>query len=154
VLYNRQPTDLAAAGEVSSKLADKGLVTNTTVGDTTTTQTDFKRILNSIISNTELVVRAIQATKQDLVILPEQVRKRNTKVLVTEFVQQDVLQKAPGKNLSSQSTTSDVLTFFKFGNRLFSEIATTNDGGVINNQGYFAESYVEPGYAGTNTNFS
>jgi hypothetical protein len=154
VLYNRQPTDLAAAGEVSSKLADKGLVTNTAVGDTTTTQTDFKRILNSIISNTELVARGIQATKQDLVILPEQVRKRNTKVLVTEFVQQDVLQKAPNKALSSQSTISEVLTFFKFGNRIFSEIATTNDGGVINNQGYFAESYVEPGYAGTNTNFS
>jgi hypothetical protein len=154
VLYNREPTDLANASEVFSKLANKGLVTNTTVGDTTTTQTDFKRILNSIVSNTELVVRAIQATKQDLVILPEQVRKRNTKILVTEFVQQDVLQKAPNKALSSQSTTSDVVTFFKFGNRIFSEIATTNDSGVINNQGYFAESYVEPGYAGTNTNFS
>jgi hypothetical protein len=152
--YNRQPTDLVVAGEVSSSLTNKALVTQTTVGDVSTTQTDFKRILNSIFSNTELVVSAVQAVKQNLIATPEQVRKRNTKILVTEFVQQDVLQKAPNKALSSQSTTGDVLTFFKFGNRIFSEIATTNDGGVINNQSYFAESYVEAGYAGTNTNFS
>jgi glycerol-3-phosphate responsive antiterminator len=154
VLYNRQPTDLVAAGDVSSKLADKGLVTNTTVGDTTTTQTDFKRILNSTVSNTERVARGIQAAKQDLVILPDLVSKRNTKILASTFVQQDTVQKATNKALVSQSTTSDVLTFFKFGNRIFSEIAATNDSGVINNQSYFLESYVEPGYAGTDTYFS
>ena len=154
VVYNRQPTDLSVASDVSSSLANKALTTQTTVGDVTTTQTDFKRILNSIVSNNELVASAIQAIKQDLIATPEQVRKRNTKVLATELSQQDVLQKTPNKALSSQSTTSDVFTFFKFGNRVFSEIATTNDSGVINNQSYFAESYVEPGYAGTNTNFS
>jgi hypothetical protein len=154
IFYSRQLTDLVIASDVSSSLANKALITQTTVGDVTTTQTDFKRILNSIVSNTELVVSAVQAVKQDLIATPEQVRKRNTKVLATEFSQQDVLQKTPNKTLSSQSTTSDVFTFFKFGNRVFSEIATTNDSGVINNQSYFAESYVEPGYAGTNTNFS
>jgi hypothetical protein len=154
VFYNRQLTDPATFSDLSSKLANKSIVTTTIAGDITTTQTDFKRILADITSNTELVVSAIQAVKQDLVLLPEQVSKHNAKVLATEFSQQDVLQKTPTKTLSSQSTTSDVLTFYKVGNRVFSEIATTIDGGVINNQGYFAESYVEPGYAGTNTYFS
>jgi hypothetical protein len=154
IFYNRQLIDLGVVSDVYSSLVNKPLTTQTTAGDVSTTQTDFKRILASIVSNTELVVSAIQAIKQDLVATQEQVRKRNTKVISTQFLQQDVLQKTPNKILSSQSTTSDVLTFFKFGNRVFSEIATTNDGGVINNQSYFAESYVEPGYAGTNTNFS
>lgn len=154
VAYNRQIANTTTSADTASKLASKATVSLTAASDQATTQTDFKRLLASLTSNTEQVTKTSRALKQDLVVLPEQVRKSNTKVLATTLVQQDVLQKAPNKAISSQSTTSDVLTFFKFGNRIFSEIAATNDGGVINNQGYFAESYVEPGYAGTNTYFS
>lgn len=154
VNYNREFEHTAAFADTTSKQASKPATSVTATADQTTTQTDFKRLLASITSNTELVVSQVGAVKQELVLLPEQVNKRNTKILVSAFVPQDTAQKAPNKALASQSTTSDVLTFFKFGNRVFSEIAATNDGGVINNQGYFAESYVEPGYAGTNTYFS
>lgn len=154
VTFNRQPVDLVASSDVVAKTSNKNLISPAVFADQVITQTDFKRTLTSISNTTELVAKVSNLVKQELVLLPEQLRKQTAKILATGFLQQDLVQKTPKKVLSSQAVSSDIISFFKFGNRIFSEIATTNDSGVINNQGYFAESYVEPGYAGTNTNFS
>ena len=47
----------------------------------------------------------------------------------------------------------DILTYYKFGGKTFTETIFSIDSGTINNQNYFASSYVVPGYAGTNTYF-
>jgi hypothetical protein len=47
----------------------------------------------------------------------------------------------------------DILTYYKFGGKTFTETIFSTDSGTINNQNYFASSYVTPGYAGTNTYF-
>jgi hypothetical protein len=47
----------------------------------------------------------------------------------------------------------DVLTFLKSGGYIFTDSIYSTDSGTINNQNYFASSYVTPGYAGTNVNF-
>jgi dihydroneopterin aldolase len=155
VSYNRQLTDLFITGNFVTKNINKELITPTTTTEQITTQTDFKRLLSNLINGTEQTAKISQTPKQELVLLQEQARKSTTKVLQTIVLQQeDLVQKIPKKTLLSQTNTGESIDFFKFGNRFFNEIATTNDSGVINNQGYFAESYVEPGYAGTNTNFS
>lgn len=155
VIYNRQPTDQFNTDDTVIRNVNKGVITVTAATEQITTQTDFKRQLISLADSTELAAKILRTPKQDLVLLPEQVRKRTTKVLHTNVLQQnELVQKTPKKTILSQATTGENISFFKFGNRFFNEIATTNDSGVINNQGYFAESYVEPGYAGTNTYIS
>lgn len=77
-----------------------------------------------------------------------------TKLLDSAANAGDSLTNTTGKNLANSVGLSDTAQFFLFTNRFFNETAATNDSGFINNQNYFAESYVEPGYAGTNTNFS
>jgi len=47
----------------------------------------------------------------------------------------------------------DVLTFLKSGGYIFTDSIHSTDSGTINNQNYFASSYVTPGYAGTNVTF-
>lgn len=58
------------------------------------------------------------------------------------------------KSVAEHVSSSDLISFFRFTGPFFTEIIATNDSGVINNQSYFAESYAEPGYVGTNTYFS
>jgi hypothetical protein len=47
----------------------------------------------------------------------------------------------------------DVLTFLKSSGYIFTDSIHSTDSGTINNQNYFASSYVTPGYAGTNVTF-
>ena len=55
------------------------------------------------------------------------------------------------KNSLDTATISENLTYYKYaGAGLFIDQTLTSDSGTINNQNYFASTYVEPGYAGTN----
>jgi hypothetical protein len=54
--------------------------------------------------------------------------------------------------LTDQSTIIDEIDFESNIDRLFENIVFQTDSGLINNQNYFSEDYVIPGYVGTNTN--
>jgi hypothetical protein len=74
-----------------------------------------------------------------------------TKILQTAFTRSDTVSNTPKKVVAELVTSSDTVSFYKFANRSFNEVITAQSSGIINNQSYFAEDYVQPGYAGTNT---
>jgi len=55
-----------------------------------------------------------------------------------------------GKNLLETLHFTETFTYDKYAVTLFSDQILKSDSGTINNQNYFASTYVEPGYAGTN----
>jgi len=68
--------------------------------------------------------------------------------LLTNF-EQKILTTA--KNSLDTATISENLTYYKYaGAGLFIDQTLTSDSGTVNNQNYFASTYVAPGYAGTN----
>jgi hypothetical protein len=76
--------------------------------------------------------------------------------LQDSYISTDTIYKIPSKNISEILITSDVITFLQYTNYTNTVLDTivSNDSGFINNQNYFADTYVLPGYVGTNTNFS
>jgi hypothetical protein len=57
-------------------------------------------------------------------------------------------------NKTETVTSIDILTFYKYGGgTAIIDLIFSTDSGTINNQNYFASSYVTPGYACTNTYF-
>ena len=128
---------------------------NTVASDTVSTQANFSREFTSsstlvdngttFLTNKNLVNTA-STTDTALADLG--------KSLTTNFVSADTVSSTTTKSLTELVTSSDTFNYFIFTNRFIDEIAATNDSGFINNQSYFASSYAEPGYAGTNTNFS
>ena len=55
-----------------------------------------------------------------------------------------------GKNTTETLQPTETFTYSKFAVTLFTDQILKSDSGTINNQDYFASTYVEPGYAGTN----
>jgi hypothetical protein len=55
-----------------------------------------------------------------------------------------------GKNIAETLHIAETFTYNKFAVTLFTDQILKSDSGTINNQNYFASTYVEPGYAGTN----
>jgi hypothetical protein len=68
--------------------------------------------------------------------------------LLTNF-EQKILNTA--KNIVDTAYISESLTYYKYASAgLLIDQTLTSNSGTINNQNYFASTYVEPGYAGTN----
>ena len=85
----------------------------------------------------------------------DQARLSPTKVLTSAFAGSDnFLITTVNKVVETPVSGTDTIEFFLFTSRFFDETLSANDSGFINNQSYFASSYVEPGYVGTNINFS
>lgn len=122
------------------------------IEELTSVNTGKNLLENKYISESNLF--DFNKTQIDILSLNEYIAHKNTKPIVDTVSFIESIANTPKKPFIDQTTSTDLITFFKFVNSLLTDITTTNDGGVINNQSYFATSYVEPGYVGTNTNFS
>jgi len=70
--------------------------------------------------------------------------------LITQYSVTEFILNNPQKLIISQSSALEELLTDKFISRRFEDEHQAQDSGLINNQNYFAEAYVEPGYVGTN----
>jgi len=70
--------------------------------------------------------------------------------ILTQYSGIESISNGPQKNLSSNLITLDQFNANKFISRKFEDEHQALDSGLINNQNYFAEAYVEPGYVGIN----
>lgn len=132
--------------------------------DSFSTTVDFKRtFLDSIAATDDFLGEAnidddqiIRVDKKinDLSISSDTVLNNIATIYLDNFASTDTTYKTPGKVAEEVIATSDVFTFLKFINQLYYEVITSSDSGFINNQSYFAGTYVEPGYVGTNTYFT
>lgn len=87
------------------------------------------------------------------VVFQQQTSKRISRSVLDFFVKQDLAYLAPNKAARDTIVSSEVLSTFLYTNRFFYELIATSSSGFINNQSYFAGTYVTPGYVGTNTYF-
>lgn len=132
--------------------------------DSFSTTVDFKRtFLDSVNTTDDFLGQAnldddqtvrLDKYVNDLSTLSDNVSNSIVTVHLDNFTSTDTTYKTPGKVASEVLATSDVLTFLKYINQLYNEVITSSDSGFINNQSYFAGTYVEPGYVGTNTYFT
>jgi hypothetical protein len=70
--------------------------------------------------------------------------------ILTQYLSIESISNNPQKVLSSESNALEELLADIFTLRKFEDEHQALDSGLINNQNYFAEAYVEPGYVGTN----
>jgi hypothetical protein len=90
----------------------------------------------------------------DTVTIPQILSFDSTKILLDSFSSTDTTYITTDKVAAEVIATSDVLTFQRIIVPILYEVITSSDSGFINNQSYFAGTYVEPGYVGTNTYFT
>jgi hypothetical protein len=74
------------------------------------------------------------------------------KQLISSLVTTEIVAISTQTSFTSTTIPGDLIN--KTVNPTYNILATTADSGLINNQGYFAGTYVIPGYVGTNTNFT
>jgi hypothetical protein len=152
--FSRSVADSSATSETVSLNTEKPASDVTTTSDTTTLVADFNRSPTDTANSSETLSFGVSKSITDILGLSETPVFENSKILSDSFTKQDEVRNAPNKAVADYTISADYVTFYLFTNRYFDEIATTNDSGVINNQSYFAGSYIEPGYVGTNTYFS
>jgi hypothetical protein len=70
--------------------------------------------------------------------------------ILTQYLGIESISNSPQKVLSSESNALEELLTDLFTLRILEDENQASDSGLINNQNYFAEAYVEPGYVGTN----
>ncbi len=165
LLLDASNTSEAISKTTAKKLADS-------FANTDIYSAEVDKLLTSPITNSELT--SFYATKQllDTIATPEAVVVSTNKSLSDTATQSDTVSKAStkqaldvfasteisyinaGKVTSDILYTADVLTFLKYTGPVLYENISVADSGFINNQSYFAGTYVEPGYVGTNTNFT
>jgi hypothetical protein len=105
----------------------------------------------SNLQNSEQTVFAVQPVKLDTTLTSDPKLVKATKSLQDSFSSADAAVKTPKKAFAELTASSDTVSFYKFANRFFNEVIAAQSSGIINNQSYFAENYIQPGYAGTNT---
>ena len=103
---------------------------------------------------TELATKSAGKSLSDLASSSDTASKAIDKQALDVFASTETSYRNAGKVASETLYTADVLTFLKYINPIFYETANAVDSGFINNQSYFAGTYVEPGYVGTNTYFT
>jgi hypothetical protein len=156
VVFTRAYSDLYTVAEAVSLDTQKPVSDSTTSSDLVTTQIAFSRAPADITNTSEAVSIAVTpGIILDITNTSEAVSIAVTPgIILDTFTNQDQIQNAPDKVVADITVSSDNITFDLIMGRFFTEISTTNDSGFINNQSYFEGSYTEPGYVGTNTNFS
>lgn len=154
VSYYREYSDISYASEILSANAFKVSQDSIATADLVSTITNFNR--NPVDSTSNFDVLSFVGKPQilDLAGVSTTLSVAGSKVLSDTFTKQDQIQKAPNKTVVDYAVSSDYVIFYLFTNRYFDEIISAADSGFINNQSYFAGSYIEPGYVGTNTYFS
>lgn len=159
-----------AVFQASSIIADAGLVQDQaafnagkTVSSTGTTSElvteQFGKNIVDPATLTDLASNGVFKRLLDSLLAQEAFSTKTTKVVEDGVALSDtlttvVVSTETTKLVEDVVALNDTINLFLYTNRFLNETTSTNDSGFINNQSYFAESYVEPGYVGTNTNFS
>ena len=131
---------------------DKVLSISFSNSDTTDFYTN-KQLVDTT-SYIEVVAKSTGKSLSDTANSSDTASKTGGKQVVDVFASTETSYRNAGKVASEILYTADVLTFLKYINPLLYETANAVDSGFINNQSYFAGTYVEPGYVGTNTYFT
>lgn len=158
-------TDQTVGADQLSYSAAKPIIDTTTATDVLSALSGFNRdFVSSVVATDDFLGLAnidddqtatVGKSVADSSTSTDQARLSTTKVLTTAFVGNDnFLINTVNKVVETPVTGTDTIEFFFFTSRFFDETLSANDSGFINNQSYFASSYVEPGYVGSNTNFS
>ena len=90
------------------------------------------------------------------VVASAELSEKSANILQLDFTNlynSDTKQFAVKPNKFDSILFTDILTYLKSTGNLLTDLIHLTDSGTINNQNYFASSYVTPGYAGTNVNF-
>jgi hypothetical protein len=154
VNYNRTYTDQATNTDTQYLAPAKVLADTSVSSDVLSRIVSFNRTYTDTVNRSEVTSFASKPTKLDTVSTSNPIALSVARPLTDAFTRTDTVRNTPQKVAIDSVLSSDVISFYKYTNRYFADIATTNDGGVINNQSYFAGTYIEPGYVGTNTYFS
>ena len=164
VNYNKSLTDTAQESDTSFYRVGKGVTDTATSTDTLTRAVNYNRSLTDFIDATDdfLGVANIdddQVARVGKILLnyaniADPNSKSFGKQLQDNQIGTDIAYKNLRKNIVETLVVQDVITFLKFIGYQVLDTVASNDSGFINNQNYFADTYVLPGYVGTNTNFS
>lgn len=150
VSITRQDSYLAS--DIAAINAQKILSTSFGHSDLTSFITNKNPV--DVATLTELAAKSTGKSLSDLASSSDTASKAINKQASDVFASTETSYRNAGKVASETLYTADVLTFLKYINPLLYETANAVDSGFINNQSYFAGTYVEPGYVGTNTYFT
>ena len=132
----------------------KALLDTTITTDSFSTTVDFNRNFTENLATEDTKSFSANKVLSDQTT-PSDISSSSVKITkLDNFASTDITYNKPGKVATEILSTSEVFTFLKYINQIYYEAITSTDSGFINNQGYFAGAYVEPGYVGTNTYFT
>lgn len=155
VEFNRDLLDQSVSSELIRFDTSVVRSDSTTPSDSTELVTDFNRLFTDVTNSSEVLSVNLSTVLNDTFISSELSSKETDKVLSTEFTKSDLITNiTTTKNILENIVSVDLINIFKYTQRIFLESKQFTDSGFINNQNYFAEAYVEPGYVGTNTYFT
>jgi len=120
-----------------------------------TTKFDIVKILQDIGSSIDSSKYTFTKPVTEVVASAE-LSEKSANILQLDFTNlynSDTKQFAVKPNKFDSILFTDILTYLKSTGNLLTDLIHLTDSGTINNQNYFASSYVTPGYAGTNVNF-
>jgi len=146
--------DTAAVYDVAYTDINKNLIDLIGSIDNIQNTVQYKRSISDSTNNTDIMSFITKPIISDIINISEIISRYQTKPIIDTSTASDAQYIKSNRPIYDYTISSDIISFYKFPNRFINDIITTNDGGIINNQSYFAESYAEPGYAGTNTYFS
>ena len=120
-----------------------------------TTKFDIAKILQDISYNADTSRYTFTKPVTEAVANAEIFRKLANilELDTTGLYNRDNTQFTAQPNKIDSILSADVLTYLKSTGNLLTDLIHLTDSGTINNQNYFASSYVTPGYAGTNVTF-
>jgi hypothetical protein len=118
---------------------------------------DFNRTVNynpnliSLSSSNDQPVFSLNYNLNTLTNYEDQITFNFLYSLSTQYSISESILNSPQKLILSESNALEEILLDKFISRKFEDEYQVSDSGFINNQNYFAEAYVEPGYVGSNT---
>lgn len=142
---------------LSSTLAE--FETIKTLEHTATTQ-DLGINYTALLKKFSVTIPQEQATLVTQAVKSEQVLAATLHDVLVNKPADDIVSTTTGLTYTdlilqlAEASLQDVINFLKFIDYPITSQITASDSGFANNQNYFAEAYVEPGYVGTNTYFS
>jgi hypothetical protein len=170
-IFNKNLVTILLPKTLHQVYAEKFVNLAAVLSDSTTTLVDTIQ-QSSVVSGVQLVTEVYKQSLSESYVLDSLIYSANTSqttftnALLEDFSKQadkslnsislpeDALTGTSGKLLINLSQSLDAIVFFKFIERAFFNETTVSTDGFANNQNYFAEAYIEPGYVGTNTYFS
>jgi hypothetical protein len=113
---------------------------------------NIEQVLNNNAETQQIFVVNLNKSLLDNFTNVTQINFNIDKLLNTNSIANESINNTPNKLLLSDSLATEIFDYLVFTERKLQSQSQSTDSGLINNQNYFAEAYVEPGYVGTNRN--